>query len=186
MGRNWPLCRTWLILIHYPKALNWIVSSWLLGVGTQRASGLLAVVFCKKSANSAISGRDGRWFGEIHGETVVIFFLSSKRLGEGEGACGDVVLQIEIPGAVIAPYEWVEEGKPYREFCVPVELVNEFGPPTIYEARFSGISHSDLLDLAMQYEQLGKLELASEIRAKHLPFLEKHRLLETPKDRLRN
>lgn len=27
--------------------------------------------FRKKSANPAISGLEGRWFGEIHGETVV-------------------------------------------------------------------------------------------------------------------
>jgi hypothetical protein len=34
------------------------------------------------------------------------------------------VLEVEIPENLVVPFEWTEEGKPYREFLVPAELVN--------------------------------------------------------------
>ena len=34
------------------------------------------------------------------------------------------VLEVEIPEELVEPFEWAEEGKPYREFLVPEELVN--------------------------------------------------------------
>jgi hypothetical protein len=42
----------------------------------------------------------------------------------------DVVLQLEIPETVVAPFEW-DVGLPYRQFLMPAGLVNLFGPPRI-------------------------------------------------------
>ena len=39
---------------------------------------------------------------------------------------GDSVFAIDIPEDEIVPYEWVEDGKPYREFLVPANTVNRF------------------------------------------------------------
>jgi hypothetical protein len=44
---------------------------------------------------------------------------------------GDTLLTIEVPDDEIAPYEWVERGKPYREFLVPAKVLNKYGPPVI-------------------------------------------------------
>jgi hypothetical protein len=42
----------------------------------------------------------------------------------------DVLLQLEIPESVVAPFEW-EVGLPYRQFLMPAGLVNLFGPPSV-------------------------------------------------------
>ena len=60
-------------------------------------------------------------------------WLSNIPLDPNEGAFGDSVLMIEIPVKAIKPFEWIEEGKPYREFCAPADLVNQYGPPKIIE-----------------------------------------------------
>jgi hypothetical protein len=44
---------------------------------------------------------------------------------------GDTLLTIEIPDDEIAKYEWIEKGKPYREFLVPAILLNRYGPPVL-------------------------------------------------------
>ena len=44
---------------------------------------------------------------------------------------GDTLLSIDIPDNVIADYEWIEEEKPYREFLIPAEIVNRYGPPKV-------------------------------------------------------
>jgi hypothetical protein len=62
-------------------------------------------------------------------ETFRGVWLSNVPLDSNEGTKGEDLLTIEIPDAVLAEYEWIEEGKPYREFLVPAELVNKFGPP---------------------------------------------------------
>jgi hypothetical protein len=40
-------------------------------------------------------------------------------------------LAIEIPEEDISDLEWVEEGKPYREWLVPAALLNSYGPPVV-------------------------------------------------------
>jgi hypothetical protein len=51
--------------------------------------------------------------------------------GEGVSTPDCVVLMI-IPDAVFEEYEWVEEGKPYREAMIPAVVLNQYGPPTIF------------------------------------------------------
>jgi hypothetical protein len=42
------------------------------------------------------------------------------------GAVGDEVLEVILPSEInIADWELTEEGKPYREWCVPAALLNE-------------------------------------------------------------
>src|ERR1035437_7645319 len=53
-------------------------------------------------------------------------WLSAEPLTINEGADGEEILAMEMPDDVVVPYEWVEEGKPYREFLVPAELVNGY------------------------------------------------------------
>lgn len=46
-------------------------------------------------------------------------FVSDYPLDENEGARGDVVLALRIPDELFGEYEWIEEGKPYREAMIP-------------------------------------------------------------------
>jgi hypothetical protein len=52
-------------------------------------------------------------------------WLSNVPLDENEGASGDTLLQVELLEQTIADYEWIEDGKPYREWLVPARLLNE-------------------------------------------------------------
>lgn len=58
-------------------------------------------------------------------------WLSDRPLTSNEGTKGDSLLTIEIPETVLLQYEWLEEGKPYREFLVPANLVNAYGLPNL-------------------------------------------------------
>jgi hypothetical protein len=60
-------------------------------------------------------------------------WVSDRPLDANEGAQGDVVLLVDIPEEVFAKYEWVEDGKPYREALVPAEILNELKPPEIFD-----------------------------------------------------
>jgi len=54
-------------------------------------------------------------------------WVSDRPLDNSEGASGDTLLQIEIAEEILAPYEWVKEGKPYREWLVPAAVLNRDG-----------------------------------------------------------
>ena len=45
----------------------------------------------------------------------------------------DVILELEIPEAVVAPFEW-HVGLPYREFLMPAALVNLYGTPRVWQS----------------------------------------------------
>ena len=59
----------------------------------------------------------GRWRG---------VWLSSIPLDENEGAEGDTLLKIDfgISDEELTQWEWVEDGKSYREFLIPADVVN--------------------------------------------------------------
>jgi len=48
-------------------------------------------------------------------------WLSDVPLDENEGACGDALLRVAIRATEeeLTAFEWVEEGKGYREFLIP-------------------------------------------------------------------
>ena len=54
-------------------------------------------------------------------------WLSDQPLDANEGAFGDVLLclVLDLSETDLAQYEWVEEGKGYREWLIPAAVVNE-------------------------------------------------------------
>jgi hypothetical protein len=63
-------------------------------------------------------------------------WLSDLPLDDNDGAHGDVLLALDLPAevaATLSDYEWVEDGKPYREWLVPAAILNEFGTVTVVE-----------------------------------------------------
>src|SRR5438093_4209336 len=58
-------------------------------------------------------------------------WVSDRPLDINEGAAGDYLLVLKIPDHVFCEYEWVEEGKPYREALIPADVLNRYGKPTI-------------------------------------------------------
>jgi hypothetical protein len=53
-------------------------------------------------------------------------WVSNVPLDPNEGATGDTLLEMTIPECVVRSFEWIEEGKPYREFLVPAAILNGF------------------------------------------------------------
>jgi hypothetical protein len=56
-------------------------------------------------------------------------WFADRPVSACEGAKGDTVLAVDIPDEVLHDYEWIEEGKPYREWLIPAVLANQYGPP---------------------------------------------------------
>ena len=56
-------------------------------------------------------------------------WLSDIPLGETEGARGEVLFEVwlSLNEQEMAQFEWVEDGKPYREWLVPAALINAEG-----------------------------------------------------------
>ena len=56
-------------------------------------------------------------------------WVSDTPLDINEGAKGDALLEVRLSVCEedLAYYEWVEEGKPYREWLVPAHLLNTKG-----------------------------------------------------------
>ena len=53
--------------------------------------------------------------------------MSNRPLDNREGASGEALLQVEVEEPLIAAYEWVAEGKPYREWLIPADVLNGLG-----------------------------------------------------------
>ena len=103
-------------------------------------------------------------------------WFSDMPLDVNEGADGDTVLMLDIPDDVLGQFVWTEEGKPYREFLCPAELVNRFGPPTIHENHWQGHTEAELLSRIGAMEEVGAVKKAKRLREKML-FLKKYGLL---------
>lgn len=69
--------------------------------------------------------RDGTGNYMLVGFTLTGVFLADRPVDSNEGAQGDQVLAVELGDDVrLDEFELVEEGKPYREWCVPAEILN--------------------------------------------------------------
>ncbi|MFB3120347.1 MAG: hypothetical protein ACE1Y2_07445, partial [Stenotrophomonas maltophilia] len=53
-------------------------------------------------------------------------FFSDLVLDENEGICSEAYFVLDIPNEHLASFEWMEEGKGYREWCIPAALANSF------------------------------------------------------------
>ena len=60
-------------------------------------------------------------------------WLSDRPLDAADCIDGDTLLKIEIPETLLVDYEWIEDGKHYREWLIPAEVVNACGPPAVCE-----------------------------------------------------
>lgn len=61
---------------------------------------------------------------------IIGVYLSERPLDGNEGATGDELLAVDLPDDVpLDKYEIGEDedGKPYREWCVPAAIVNTHG-----------------------------------------------------------
>ena len=58
-------------------------------------------------------------------------WVSDCPLDINEGGRGDVVLTLDVPIDVFERYEWIEEGKPYRESLIPASVLNALATPRI-------------------------------------------------------
>jgi len=60
-------------------------------------------------------------------------WISDDPLDVNEGADGDTYLEIllDLPDDVLAQYEWVEIRKPYREWLIKADLLNQHGATRI-------------------------------------------------------
>lgn len=67
--------------------------------------------------------RDGEGF---YGFEVLLrgVWLSDVPLDINEGADGDTLLAVKLTTTRADLYEWIEKGKPYREFLCPASVLN--------------------------------------------------------------
>jgi hypothetical protein len=61
-------------------------------------------------------------------------WFSDEPLDENEGACGNVLLSVVVPDDLLPLYFW-DEPMGYRSWCIPAEIVNRYGPPTVEDVR---------------------------------------------------
>jgi hypothetical protein len=98
-------------------------------VATQRRAAMI-FLFHRTTAERAVAIlRDGFRDGSCTYLTDKIWtgvWFSDQRLDSNEGAYGNVLLRVRlaITENEIADFEWIEEGKGYREWLIPARLIN--------------------------------------------------------------
>jgi len=65
-------------------------------------------------------------FNAVTGDPVNTtgIFFSNVVLDENEGVSSETYFVLDIPDIELTNFEWLEEGKGYREWCVPAHLAN--------------------------------------------------------------
>ncbi len=81
-------------------------------------------------------------------------WLADSPVDVNEGAVGDKVLAVNL-SIPLAEYEIVEEGKPYREWCVPADLINAQGTVTL-------MTQDEVDEVADQRWRKAAVDLAEE------------------------
>ena len=86
-----------------------------------------------------------------------------RPLDADEVAEGFTVVCNDIPESRIAKFEWVEEGKPYREWLLPAAVANSFGRPSIHDDDFKGYSRRDVLKQCDDLRRCRRTEDADKV-----------------------
>jgi hypothetical protein len=70
--------------------------------------------------------RDGEGYNVTSRLRKGVWLSNNKLHDENEGACGDIMIKVSLDmnASELDRYEWVEEGKPYREWLVPARVIN--------------------------------------------------------------
>jgi hypothetical protein len=84
---------------------------------TPAATEILRSGFVDSLANPV---RDGAWEGS---------WFSDVPVPPEDGPDGDEVLVLEVPEAVAARFAWEDAAKSYRQFVLPREVADRYGPP---------------------------------------------------------
>lgn len=105
-------------------------------------------------------------------------WLAECPLDAQESIKGPTVLSVEIPEAEIASFE-VEQGRSYREWCIPAEVVNRYGPPAVHDDDLAGSTEEAVLLRVKRLRVSGSAHNVAEAAAleARLPFLRAHGLL---------
>lgn len=89
-------------------------------------------------------------------------WVSDRPLDINEGAEGKYVITIDPPSDFdLRPYEWLEDGKGYREFLIPAEVLNGFLILAVDEDDIDGFDPGELADgeRMIDIERLSRDEL---------------------------
>lgn len=89
-------------------------------------------------------------------------WVSDRPLDINEGANGKYVITIGLPSDFdLRPYEWLEDGKGYREFLIPAEVLNGFLILAVDEDDIDGFDPDELADdqPTINIERLSRDEL---------------------------
>ena len=81
--------------------------------------------------------------------------MANRALDALDHVKGDCVLCIDIPDAAIAKYENVEADRGYREWIIPAAVVNNYGPPTVHQHDWQGVSREGIEKAARRRERFG-------------------------------
>jgi hypothetical protein len=71
--------------------------------------------------------RDGTGSYGMHDTTLRGVFVADQPVGVGDGAKGEQVLAIDLPGdpEAYGGVELIEDRKGFREWCIPADRINE-------------------------------------------------------------
>jgi hypothetical protein len=75
--------------------------------------------------------RDARGSYMMAGVELPGVWISGGPLDENSGAWGDSLLEVVLDETLIVDYEVIEDGKPYREWCVPSRVLNSSASTTL-------------------------------------------------------
>jgi hypothetical protein len=91
-----------------------------------------------------------RGFKDGHGDygfdvPLLGLFLSAEPVGAQEGARGDALLEVtlELTDAEVEFHEIIEEGKPFREWIFPADLINGQGVVCLMSREEEDAIHDD-------------------------------------------
>lgn len=95
-------------------------------------------------------------------------FLSDRIFEQRRRHDSDCVFVLDIPEKEIEPYEWKEEIKNYREWCIPAKIINKY---FINRKAYSSFDSAfyDEVSVKIPFDKLGSMtrnELITALKSK--------------------